>query len=279
MIGFYRRYVIIACVVAGCIAVGTMTVWTLVAGYNVSGTIPGLIVSLVVLFVSLGVMVRIMARKADQKTAEYISLYNDQCDPEAFLAAGQDLADVITVPFNEPGSWFMSYYAQASLDAGQTERAKNIEESLYHSIDQANIPLIQAAIIANLVPLAEKVVGYADTLPLLERGISLIADDQDPQSVTRRQYLESQRAFVEAQINHDEESLLRLFNQTVPNDLIPMRIRVEYAWQEARIHYAQGDQDAELRCLQFVADHGNRLALTQQARQRLGTLRSNVPMT
>ncbi len=51
-----------------------------------------------------------------------------------------------------------------------------------------------------------------------------------------------------------------------------MRLRVESAWKLARLSYQEGDTATERTMLQFVVDHGNKLALVAPARKQLGEL-------
>ena len=70
MLILYRRYLIWSVVIAACVALGVITIWSWVVGYNVSGTLEGLIASLVLFFGTLVVMLRFFNRKSNVNAEE-----------------------------------------------------------------------------------------------------------------------------------------------------------------------------------------------------------------
>ena len=163
----------------------------------------------------------------------------------------------------------MSYYAQALLDIGVVENARAIERAMYESIASSKKLEDQAQIVTNLVPLSTKVLGPAETLPIIEMGLNLLSEGPQLKLAPAIAFLENQRVIVSAQVEGDDDKLVRFYSSVRLNEEIPLRIRVEQAWDEARIHYRKGNASAERACLEFVVEKGNKLALVKSAEQRL----------
>ncbi len=116
MLPYVKKYVIVACVIAVVIPLVVSTVWPLFTGQIMAASVGGLILLLALFFGGFLVAVRVMGRKADELVDSYIALYDEKCDPQAFVDASRDIASSVVVPFTPSGAWFVGYYAQAMLD-------------------------------------------------------------------------------------------------------------------------------------------------------------------
>ena len=126
MLAYYKRYAIISCVVAVAVPLAVSTAYAAVTGKIMAASLDGLIVLLLLLFGTMVLMQGVFARRVDGRTAQLLALYNDDCDPEAFVEQGRAVADAITEPYDVTGSWFMTYYGQALLDAGKADQARKV---------------------------------------------------------------------------------------------------------------------------------------------------------
>lgn len=274
MLPYVKKYVIIACVIAAAVPIVVSTAWPLFTGQIMAASLNGLILLLALFFGGLFIGVRVMGRKADQLVDGYIALYDEGCDPKAFVEASRDVAEAVSVPFTPSGAWFIGYYAQAMLDLGFTDRAEKLRDMMFESIAKSKKISDQVSVIVDLVPLMTKLKGPADTLPVVEKGIELIGASSDAESVIQRDYLTGQAHILRARVEGEDESLIALYHDFVLREIVPLRVRVEYAWEEARVHFDAGDAARERECLKFVVEHGNKLALVEPARARLASLAS-----
>ena len=267
------RYLVIASGLAIVVTAVIQGVYTALFGVAMSSTVPGMLVS-VALFgaVMFGVLAH-FNKKISVSVDELISLYDDSCDPQAFVVSGQALADTLSVPYDHRSSWFMSYFAQALLDLGEVQRAQRIEQNMYDSIRQSESVEVQVQIIVNLVPLITKVLGPADAVPVIQKGLELLESQEGMADAPQYEaYLRSQLTIASATVNADNEMLIGYYSASRNNPAIPLRIRVEQAWEEAKIRYRTQDEQLEKECLEFVVEHGCNLALAKPAKERLSSI-------
>lgn len=272
MIVYFRKYTIFVCVIAVALPVIVSTVWPLFTGQMMAASIGGLVLMFALFVLGLLFGYAIFEKHAEGIVDGYLSKYNEGCDPEALISEGAQLADEIKFPCNQIGSWFMGYYAQALLDVGDVERAKAISDGLRQSMEAAKTSEVKAGIMANLLPLSEKLDGSSEALELADKGIEHCNQIPARKAGQLSDFFSSQKKILEAQSSDDQAAIARLSESIRASALYPMRIRVEYAWDEARAEYKLGDVDEEKRCLRFVSDYGNKLALVAKAQQRLASL-------
>ncbi len=272
MLPYVKKYVIVACVIAVVIPLVVSTAWPLFTGQIMAASVGGLILLLALFFGGFLVSVRVMGRKADELVDGYIALYDEKCDPQAFVDASRDIASSVVVPFTPSGAWFIGYYAQAMLDLGFVEKAEKLRDAMFDTIAKSKKASDQISMIVDLVSLMTKLEGPEETLPVVEKGIELIGAPAELDAAVQKDYLTSQAQILRARMNGELDKLATLYADVVSRELVPMRIRVECAWEEARIHFNAGDAARERDSLEFVVGHGNKLALVAPARARLEVL-------
>ncbi len=273
MLPYFKKYVIWCCVVAVAVPVVTSTAYAAVTGTIMAASLPGLIGLLVLLFGSMMAAQSFFGRKADERTEAMLARYNDQCDPEGLTDAATEVVVAMQQPYNVMASWFLTYYAQALLDEGKTDRARAIEEAMLRSIDAAKNDSIRLGVLMNAVPLVTKTQGAAAALALVERGLDIVPTlQQGPQTSDPLKFLNDQKTLLQAAVAHDDAALRSLYGRVHDDAALPMRIRVESAWKEAQACHGLGDVARERECLEFVASNGGRLALVAPARKQLAAL-------
>ena len=272
MFQFNRKYMFMATGAGIVVTAIVQTIYSLVMHQAMAATLPGLILSLALFVVVTAFAAMHFGKRANEDADALISLYDDLCDPQALADRGKATASQMTVPYDVPSAWFMSYYAQALLDMGITQNAREIERAMYESVGASKKVEEQAQIVTNLVPLSLKVLGPAETLPIIDMGLKLLAEGPALKLAPAIAYLENQRIIVSAQVNGEDERLVRYYSSARDNADVPLRIRVEQAWDEARIHYRAGNVAAEREALRFIVDNGNRLALVAPAKERLAAI-------
>lgn len=272
MLAYYKRYAIISCVVAVAVPLAVSTAYAAVTGKIMAASLDGLIVLLLLLFGTMVLMQGVFARRVDGRTAQLLALYNDDCDPEAFVEQGRAVADAITEPYDVTGSWFMTYYGQALLDAGKADQARKVAEALRESVAAARKPQAKVGIIANAVPLVAKVDGPKAALDLVGEGLELAGgQDADPAD-SRVVFLRGQQRLRQAEAADDDAELRSFYEKSVADATVPERLRVESAWKLARLAFRSGDAATERRMLRYVVSHGGKLALVAPARKQLDAL-------
>ncbi len=272
MLIYFKRYVIAVCAIAVALPVIASTAWPLITGQMMAASLPGLALEFALFAGGFAVGYAIFNRRANARADEVISLYNDKCAPEAFLREGQPIASQITFPCNEQGAWFMGFYAQACLDAGRTQEAEAIRKGLEQSAQQAKKPLVSATITTYLVPLLEKMGTPEEVQSTIEGTLARIKEDASGAASPIRDYLESQLKVIYARTGADPAKRAELDRAIAESSAHPMRLRVEYAWDEASAAFQMKDGARERSCLQFVVEHGGGLALVARAKERLSAL-------
>lgn len=273
MFPFFKKYVIICCVIAVAIPVVVSTVYAGTTGTIMASSLEGLIMLLALLFGGMFIAQSFFSRRADAETAEMLAKYNDACDPEAFTQAASRIVGNIQPPYNVMGSWFLTYYAQALLDEGNTQQARAIETDMLKSAESAKNDSIRLGILMNAVPLVTKTQGPQAALDIVNKALALIPNiQQAPQSSDPATFLNNQKTLLEATLSHDYATLRSLYDKVQQDANLPMRIRVESAWKEAQACHGAGAVDQERACLEFVVHNGNKLALVTPARKQLAAL-------
>ena len=259
------RYLVIASGLAIVVTAIVQTIFPTVTGVAMSSTIPGMLVSVVLFGVIMFGVLGYFGKKVNTNVDEMISLYDDACDPQAFSIAAQ--------PYAERTSWFMSYFAQALLDLGEVQKAQRIEQNMYESIRMTQSVDVQAQIIVNLVPLINKVLGPADAIPVIQKGLELLEGGQAIQNAHEYEaYLRNQMTIAQALVESEDDTLARFYKAARTNPTVPLRVRVEQAWDEAKICYRAGEAERERECLEFIVENGNNLARVKPAKDRLASL-------
>lgn len=274
MIAYYRKYMILVCAIAAGAAVLVSTVWPLLTGMLMMATLEGLLVELAVFFGALIVSYRYFSRKAEGQTEAYIARYDAECDPGAFIEEARELAGSIAAPYAPPGAWFLAYYAQALLDAHKPDAARAIFDDMVRSVDAAKKAEAKAAILSNAIVVAVKLDEVERARELVEQSGAYLDELGVDASDERRVFTQGQRSILRARAEGDHAKLAELFSLMRNNTALPLRARVECAWNEGRARYALGDAAGEASCLEFVVANGNKLALVEPARNRLASLRA-----
>ena len=273
MFPYFKKYVIICCIIAVAVPVVVSTVYAAVTGTIMAASLGGLIMLLVLLFGSMYVSQSFFSRKADAETEAMLSHYNDDCDPEAFTQDAARIIDNIQPPYNVMASWFLTYYAQALLDEGNAGQARTIEDNMLKSAEGAKNDAVRLGILMNAVPLVTKTQGAQAALDLVNKGLALLPNiQQAPQGNDPATFLNNQKTLLEATLSGDTATLRTLYGQVRQDKDLPMRIRVESAWKEAQACHSAGDAAQEKTCLDFVVHNGNKLALVAPARKQLAAL-------
>lgn len=273
MIAFNGKYLVYASGAALVLTAVVQSVYSAVTGLPMAGTLPGLITSLLLFVGTTAVALLYFKRKSTVDVDTLLDIYNESCDPSAFVEQSQLYVNGILAPYDSTSSWYMSYYAQALLDLGQVQQAQKIEQDMYDSIREATDVDQQAKIIVNLVPLARKLLGHADAVPIIQKGIELLnSSEAVKDGYAYESYLQNQLVVCTALAEHDDEKLVRFYSSSRNNETLPLRIRVEQAWEEAQIHYRAGETAREVECLEFIVAHGNKLAFVKAAQDRLLSL-------
>ena len=174
MLRYFKKYVWAAYALSVLIPAASLAAFSVVMGGNVVKTLPGLFSSLMLFFACLYVMPRLMGQLADRKAEQLVSLYNDGCDPDAFRAQAAAPARAIGEPYTEAGSWFLSFYALALADGGQVEEAARIGEGLSASAAQAEGEGERAALLVNMEPVVQRLLGERPALGAVEEAERLL---------------------------------------------------------------------------------------------------------
>lgn len=272
MIIFYKNYMAVVYSVAILVSLLVMNIMVFVLGIPIAGSLGGVFLSFGVLVAATLIGTRIANNKVNEKVDGWLSAYNNDCDPKSFIDQSQELIPKIQPPYGEAGAWFLSFYGQALLEVGDLDGARKIEAGVYESVKLAKKSDEQVAVIVNFIPLAMKLLGPEQTILMIDQGLSMIGPEPKGANVMRKTYLEDQRALAQAKIDGDSEWLIKHYRATRNNVDVPVRLRVEKAWDEAGLHYQAGNAVEERECLQFVADRGGKLSLARLAADRLRAL-------
>lgn len=272
MLPYFKRYSIYVSIMAIALPVVVSTVWPLFTGQMMATSVGGLVALFALFVLGLFSGYAVFGRKADAETERLLAAYNDRCDPQALVDEGAKLANSIPFPCDQSGSWYLGYYAQALLDLGRTEQAQAIQKGISDSAAAAKKPAAKAGILSNLLPLVEKTEGPQAAIAVADEGMDACGQLADAGAAQMRDYFESQRKVLQAELSDDASDIAKVASAIAGNDRYPRRIRVEYAWRQASAEFKLGDKEAERKCLRYVADNGGKLALAAKAKERLAAM-------
>lgn len=272
MLPYFKKYTILMYVLPVLAMVVLTTVLAYASGFALSSTLPGLLVSLAGLVVLTLLSSRIFGNLANKKADELVALYNESCDPQAFVEQGAEVASTIEGPYTEAGSWFLSFYALALLDVGQVEPAAVIGSNMQKSAMEAADPRTRAAVMVNIEPLVLRLFGAQAALGVVAEAEAALASLAGPDAEQRRSFLAWERSLLTALVEGDEDRLLQTYSEVRLREVYPMRMRALNADAEAAICRRRGLSERERECLKFVVEHGNQLPIVPAARARLTEL-------
>lgn len=269
MLPYFRTYAFIAYVLGMAVPVLLITAISQVTGFYIVYTIPGLISAILLLFIGLQLAKRIVTRLADKKAQEMIDRYNVACDPQAFVTEAQKIVGDIRPPYDEAGSWFLSFYALALDDLQQRNEAVRIGQAMLSSVQLARDPQTKATLLVNIEPLVQRLFGAEMALEVVRQAQQEIEASNDPASAAQLNFLSWEQGILEAIRDGNDVELVRRFSEVRTNARYPMRLRVEDALLEATIHKSRHDAARERECLEFIVANGNFLPEVELATQRL----------
>lgn len=272
MLPYFKRYSIYVCVIAAALPLIYSTAYPLLTGTLAASSLSGTVTMFALFVAGLLVGFGIFERKAQAKADALLALYNDDCDPVALIEEGASLAEAIKEPYSQTGAWYMSYYAQAKLDVGDAQDAKDVLASMLEAAAGAKKPLDRAAILVNAVPLIEKLEGNERALEVVQDGLAACEECRGTDAAHYIEFLTVQGSIVSARIDDDAEMLLELDESFWQSGRYPKRIRVEYAWDAASAAWRAQEGERERRALEFVAANGGKLAMTARAKERLAAM-------
>ena len=269
MLIYFKRYVIAVCAIAIALPVIASTLWPLLTGQIMGASLGGLILEFALFAVGFVVGYQIFERRAQRVVDGYLYLYNVDCNPQALISHGGQLASDIPFPCNASGAWFIGYFGQACLDVGDAERARAIEAGLRQSVDAAKKSDQKAEIILYLIPLVEKLGTLDEVRSLIDEARSLVGTDSGPESTQRRTYLDNLLKLVDARRSGSYEELVKLDDSVVRATANPMRLRVEHAWDAASACFKLGDEAGGGSKPPFVGGPGGGFAPGSPAKEGL----------
>lgn len=272
MFQYFKGYTIGICVIAVALPVVTSTIWPFVTGEMMASSFMGMVMMFVLFAIGLFLGYFIFSKLADSRVQVMLDEYNNNCDPSLLIHKGAQIATQIAYPCNQAASWFMGYYGQALLDAGNVQMAKNILGGLRLSIDAAKGPEEKAGILVNYLQLDEKIDGMKQALDVVNEGIGYCKQAKGSHAASYLDFLDSQKTILEDLLSPDKSKAIAVCEKVRADAAYPARLRVEYAWIEASKLYGSGDDSKEASCLQFIIRKGNKLALVDKARARLKDL-------
>ena len=154
----------------------------------------------------------------------------------------------------------------ALADGGQVEEAARIGEGLSASAAQAEGEGERAALLVNMEPVVQRLLGERPALGAVEEAERLLEGDASAEAVQRRKFLAWERGVLEARLSGDDGLLASKLAHVRETDGYPLRMRVLAAADEAAACRRQGDGARERECLRFVVGHGERLPAVTGAR-------------
>lgn len=272
MLPYFKRYSIYVCVIAAALPLAYSTAYPLLTGGLAASSLSGTVTMFALFVAGLLVGFGIFERKAQAKADAMLALYNDDCDPGALIEEGESLANAIKEPYNQTGSWFMGYYAQAKLDVGDAQDARDVLGSMLEAATGAKKPLDRAVILVNAVPLIEKLEGDERAFEVVQDALNACEECRELDAAQYAEFLTIQRSVLYARIDDDPAMLLELDESFWQSSRYPKRIRVEYAWDSASAAWRAGECERERLALEFVAANGGKLAMAAKAKERLAAM-------
>lgn len=274
MLIYFKKYIFAAYALAFAVPIILMVTWSVIAGENVVKTTPGLFTSLALFGVCLLGMMSAMGRRADKKAEQLVSLYNDACDPPAFVAQAETVARNAKAPYNESGSWFMSFYTLALADVGRLDEAARIGDAMRLSAADAKTPQSKAAMLINIEPVIKRLFGPEMALAAVQEAEHLLEVPVGTPQDDRLKFLSWEHDILNAMITHDKATLCEKYLHVRTTPGYPLRMRVLAAFDEAVLHRECSEISQETECLLFVVEHGGALPAVKAANTRLEELRA-----
>lgn len=215
---------------------------------------------------------RPMITAATNEAEQLVSLYDEQCDPPAFIEQGAAIAGRIVPPYDDWGAWYTSAFALAFADVGKTEYATRLVEGMRTSALAAKKPGARAGICLHMEPPIKRLLGIDLALEALSEAERNLEGSTDPVDADRLKFIAWERSLLTAERDGDDEKLVELLSHVSSTPSYPQRKRVEAAWEESQAQRRLGDAARERECLDYVIENGNKLSCVASARERLAEL-------
>lgn len=206
------------------------------------------------------------------RVAKALSLYDDRCEPLAFIQSAQPYVNAMRFPYNEFAVWLLAPYGMALVDTGRTDEALRLVDAMRKSVDYASSSHERGSMLVNMEPLVERLFGASVALPLLQRAQQLMDVDPVANDAGRRGYVAWERSMLQAQVWGQYGRMAELLREVRVKPGCSLRMRVVCALRESVAHRSLGDASRERECLEFVVQNGGGMPAVVNARQRLSEM-------
>ena len=270
MLQYFPKMKLIAFALGCGIPIAIALIYWLVFGGTIGVNLAGMVVLALLIFGPI-LTFNVFNRKADARFEGIMNLYNEQCNPQAFIDEAEPLVARFTEPYGPFEAWFLSFYALALLDVDRTEEAAIIGKKMQDFALNTQNPDEKLGLLVNILPLVLRLFGPQAGMNIISQAQALINENPTPNNANQANYLESQRQMVQAVIDNDAEYLLSRCKSIREDEagVQQMRVRVLEAHKEAQIRELQGDFAGARECWEFVRQYGNCLPCVKEAEQRL----------
>lgn len=279
MLQYFKKYRTMSMVLSVGIPILLMVVWlTVTKNSPIQSSVMTVFVTFFgfVLLTTIAVQ-SVVGKKVERETDRLLALYNEDCDPFAFVDEAAEVAAGMHAPFNDVTSWFLSFYALALLDCGRVDDAAEIGREMQESLQTAANSGLKVVLATNIEPLVLRLFGAEGALQLVESVLpeaeALSQGGNQKQQIlfsSHLNFLQSEQKTLQYMVENDQFHLLEQFTAIFRNERYPMRLRALNAKMAADLCNALGQRDAEVECLRFAAEHGGKLPFVQEAAERLG---------
>lgn len=245
---------------------------TFLTGRLVLSEVWGMLTAVALVVLGTQLVGRHYIDKASDEANRLVGLFMDDCDPQALVDEGAEVAERMKPPYDEWAAWFASYYCLALADLGRTADAARYADALRASMAAAKKPAERAAICLHMEPPVRSLLGAEVALATLEEAQAALDAAGVPAQDSRRGYIDWERRVLEAQRDGRDAEAADLLAHVRQTSTYQARMRAQAAWEESQAARRLGDEGRERECLRFVVERGNRLACAGKARARLAEL-------
>lgn len=233
--------------------------------------------------------------KAMAAVVSMVSLYENDCNPQAFVDKFDSVLDTFSPRFDINEVWTLSAYARALFEIGEEEKARVLLDSFREQVERSEHPEEKGPMMVNYEPLVFMLEGVDAALMLLDRAQGAVEEIPEvrkkqrkdgfltapelredllssPDMRARLTYIEVERRFLSAFKAGDVRTLEKEKRAAFEDDGTSNVLKARYAYALAEVYYESGDESKARKAFEDTVHVGGELRCAREAKKRIGEM-------
>lgn len=221
-----------------------------------------------------------------------VGLYENDCNPQAFVDKFDSVLDTFEPRFDINEVWVLSAYARALFEIGEEEKARVLLNAFREQVERSEHPEEKGPMMVNYEPLIFMLEGVDAALVVLDRAQKAIEEIPEvrkkqrkdgfltapelredllssPDMQARLMYIEVERRFLSALKARDACTLEKEKRAAFEDGGTSNVLKARYAYALAEVYCENGDESKARKALEDTVRVAGGLRCAREAKKRM----------